>query len=266
MARILLIGPPWGDVYGNFKHVAKVGVFYPPLGLCYLKSPLQADGHQVKVVDGEASGFSLNDILGVVRDYKPDIIGIQIVSPLWLTAVAIATAVKEQFQNIVCVAGGPHMTLTREEAQKQAMQAVRALRYDQGDYFWINDLTPRMIMHPTNARLEGQDLSDHKDPDGKALFNEMVRVARADGAGLVEHTVDRERLWCAATPQMFRYAVLLHALQQARASTAAIVTDEAEAVERSGHPVRLVPGRADNLKITFPEDLELAALLLRTSS
>ena len=78
-------------------------------------------------------------------------------------------------------------TLTREEAQKQAMQAVRALRYDKGDYFWINDLTPRMVMHPTNAKLEGQDLSGYKDPDGKALFNEMVRVAKTNGAGLVAY-------------------------------------------------------------------------------
>lgn len=120
MARILLIGPPWGDVYGNFKHVAKVGVFYPPLGLCYLKSPLQADGHQVKVVDAEASGYSLNDILTIVQDYKPDIVGIQIVSPLWLTAVAIATAIKERFKSILVVAGGPHVTLTREEALREA--------------------------------------------------------------------------------------------------------------------------------------------------
>nr|WP_271408072.1 methyl-accepting chemotaxis protein [Pseudomonas sp. Q1-7] len=78
-------------------------------------------------------------------------------------------------------------TLPREEAQKQAMQAIRALRYDKGDYFWINDLTPRMVMHPTNAKLEGQDLSGYKDPDGKALFNEMARVARAEGAGFVDY-------------------------------------------------------------------------------
>lgn len=119
MARILLIGPPWGDVYGNFKHVAKVGVFYPPLGLCYLKSPLQADGHHVKVVDGEASGLSLSSILSVVEDYQPDIVGIQIVSPLWRTAIAIATAVKERHK-IPIVAGGPHVTLTREEALREA--------------------------------------------------------------------------------------------------------------------------------------------------
>ncbi|MGL4318831.1 MAG: methyl-accepting chemotaxis protein [Pseudomonas sp.] len=78
-------------------------------------------------------------------------------------------------------------TLNREEAQKQAMQMIRGLRYDQDDYFWINDLGPVMIMHPTNAKLEGQDLSGLKDPDGKFLFNEMVKVAKQSGAGLVDY-------------------------------------------------------------------------------
>ncbi|MBD9484011.1 methyl-accepting chemotaxis protein [Pseudomonas sp. PDM14] len=78
-------------------------------------------------------------------------------------------------------------SLSREDAQKQAMQIVRDLRYDRDDYFWINDLTPVMVMHPTNPKLEGQNLSGIKDPDGKFLFNEMVTIAKKDGAGLVDY-------------------------------------------------------------------------------
>ncbi|MBT2295897.1 methyl-accepting chemotaxis protein [Pseudomonas fluorescens] len=78
-------------------------------------------------------------------------------------------------------------TLTREAAQKQALSAVRGLRYDQNDYFWINDLTPVMIMHPTNPKLEGQNLSAIRDPSGFALFNEMVAIAKAKGAGMVDY-------------------------------------------------------------------------------
>lgn len=77
--------------------------------------------------------------------------------------------------------------LSREDAQKQAMELIRGLRYDKDDYFWINDLAPRMVMHPTNPKLEGQDLSGIKDPDGKALFNEMVRIAKSQGAGMVDY-------------------------------------------------------------------------------
>ena len=78
-------------------------------------------------------------------------------------------------------------SLTREQAQQQAMDAIRALRYDQSDYFWINDLRPVMIMHPANPKLIGQDLSGIKDPDGFAVFNEMVTVAKTKGAGMINY-------------------------------------------------------------------------------
>ena len=78
-------------------------------------------------------------------------------------------------------------SLTREAAQQQALQVVRGLRYDQNDYFWINDLQPKMIMHPANPKLDGQDLSAIRDPDGFAVFNEMVTLARSQGAGPVDY-------------------------------------------------------------------------------
>ncbi|MBL0950620.1 MAG: methyl-accepting chemotaxis protein [Pseudomonas sp.] len=78
-------------------------------------------------------------------------------------------------------------SLSREEAQKQAMEVIRGLRYDGQEYFWINDQTPVMLMHPINAKLEGQNLSGFKDPDGKELFNEMVAVTRSKGAGHVDY-------------------------------------------------------------------------------
>ena len=78
-------------------------------------------------------------------------------------------------------------TLTRDAAQQQALQVVRGLRYDQNDYFWINDLAPKMIMHPANPKLDGQDLAAIRDPDGFALFNEMVALARSQGAGPVDY-------------------------------------------------------------------------------
>ena len=83
----------------------------------------------------------------------------------------------------------------------------------------------------------------------------------SQGPSLVEHTVDRRHLWHALTPQLFPTLQLRDALRQALAAGAAI-TDEASAMEWAGHPVQLVPGRADNLKITQPEDLALARFYL----
>lgn len=99
-------------------------------------------------------------------------------------------------QNIVETANGilshyqqleANGTLSTAEAQKAAMDQIRQLRYGQNDYFWINDMKPTMLMHPMKPELDGQDLSKAKDPNGKELFNEMVRVAQRQGAGLVDY-------------------------------------------------------------------------------
>ncbi len=78
-------------------------------------------------------------------------------------------------------------SLSREAAQQQALSAISQLRYDHDDYFWINDLRPFMIMHPTNPKLDGKDLSTIKDPDGFAIFNEMAALAKAKGAGMLNY-------------------------------------------------------------------------------
>ncbi len=73
----------------------------------------------------------------------------------------------------------------------------------------------------------------------------------------VEHTVARERLWRAQTPQMFRYGLLCAAL-----SAMPNATDEAEAIEALGHQPKLVLGESANLKVTYATDLRLAQILL----
>jgi methyl-accepting chemotaxis protein len=66
---------------------------------------------------------------------------------------------------------------------------VSALRYgpENKDYFWINDLHPRMIMHPYKPELNGQNLTGYTDPNGKHLFVEFVKVCRESGEGFVEY-------------------------------------------------------------------------------
>jgi 2-C-methyl-D-erythritol 4-phosphate cytidylyltransferase len=73
--------------------------------------------------------------------------------------------------------------------------------------------------------------------------------------------VDRRDLWAAQTPQLFRLDLLRSALEAASARGAEI-TDEASAMEAQGQRPRLVAGRKSNIKVTFPEDLALAAFWL----
>lgn len=79
---------------------------------------------------------------------------------------------------------------------------------------------------------------------------------------LIKETVDREGLWHALTPQMFRFGLLKYAIESALNQNE-VITDEASAIELAGHQPVLVEGHADNIKITRPEDLALAAFFLR---
>ncbi|MEY5100238.1 MAG: hypothetical protein RJA36_2957 [Pseudomonadota bacterium] len=77
--------------------------------------------------------------------------------------------------------------LSREEAQRQALAALKTLRYSGNEYFWVQDMQARMIMHPIRPELDGKDMSGSKDPDGKLLFVEMVDTVRKGGQGFVDY-------------------------------------------------------------------------------
>ena len=77
--------------------------------------------------------------------------------------------------------------MSEPEAQKAALAAVKGLRYSGSEYFWINDMAPKMVMHPIRPELEGKDLSETKDPTGKRLFVAFVDKVKADGAGFVPY-------------------------------------------------------------------------------
>jgi methyl-accepting chemotaxis protein len=77
--------------------------------------------------------------------------------------------------------------LTTDEAQAAAIAAVRELRYAGGEYFWINDMHPTMVVHPIKPELDGTDLTQNVDPDGNHLFVEFVDVVKAHGAGFVTY-------------------------------------------------------------------------------
>jgi 2-C-methyl-D-erythritol 4-phosphate cytidylyltransferase len=79
-------------------------------------------------------------------------------------------------------------------------------------------------------------------------------VKEVDEAGRIVRTVQREGLWLAQTPQAFRREVIIAAYEKA-AADGFYGTDDASLVERTGVPVRMIPGDKDNIKVTTPEDL-----------
>ncbi|HIJ62231.1 MAG TPA: HAMP domain-containing protein [Rhodospirillaceae bacterium] len=73
--------------------------------------------------------------------------------------------------------------MSEAEAKAAALADLKAMRYGDNDYFWVNDMSPAMIMHPTKPELDGRPLGDMKDPDGNPLFRDMVAIVQKDGAG-----------------------------------------------------------------------------------
>jgi 2-C-methyl-D-erythritol 4-phosphate cytidylyltransferase len=96
------------------------------------------------------------------------------------------------------------------------------------------------------------------DAVGGLMALKLADTLKQEGAGRVNATLDRADKWLAQTPQMFRIGALLQALEQAGDA----VTDEASAMEIAGHAPLLVPGSAQNFKVTYPEDFALAQAVL----
>ena len=77
--------------------------------------------------------------------------------------------------------------MTRAEAQGAAQAEISVLRYDGSEYVWLNDMRARMLMHPIKPALDGQDLMELEDTNGKRLFAEMIEVVERDGSGYVDY-------------------------------------------------------------------------------
>ncbi|UUY06530.1 2-C-methyl-D-erythritol 4-phosphate cytidylyltransferase [Pseudomonas sp. J452] len=141
----------------------------------------------------------------------------------------------------------------RADSVLNGLLHLRELGAQEGDWVLVHDAA-RPNLARADLDLLLAELAD--DPVGGLLAvpaRDTLKRAGADGR--VQETVDRSVIWQAYTPQMFHFAALHRALADALVAGVA-VTDEASALEWAGLAPRLIEGRADNLKITRPEDLE----------
>ena len=125
----------------------------------------------------------------------------------------------------------------------------------------------RVLVHdaarPCLKTSDIDELIAAQTPECGAILASEVRdtMKRAHNDNTIAHTVDRELLFHALTPQLFDLSTLTLSLTSAL-DQAVSITDEASAMEWAGHKVTLVEGRSDNIKVTRPEDLQLATLFL----
>jgi methyl-accepting chemotaxis protein len=78
-------------------------------------------------------------------------------------------------------------SMPEDEAKQRAKDTVRTLRYSGEEYFWINDMHPKVVMHPIRPEMEGQDQNQRKDPNGKFLYVEFVEIVKKSGGGYVDY-------------------------------------------------------------------------------
>jgi 2-C-methyl-D-erythritol 4-phosphate cytidylyltransferase len=171
------------------------------------------------------------------------VVSLAVDDPYWPT---LPCALDSRIQQ---VAGGKE----RADSVLNALLHLHANGADDNDWVLVHDAA-----RPNLARTDLDNLLGElaNDPVGGLLaVPAKDTLKRADANGRVAETVDRSLIWQAYTPQMFRLGALHRALADSLVSNVAI-TDEASAIEWAGQSPRLIEGRADNIKVTRPEDLE----------
>jgi len=145
---------------------------------------------------------------------------------------------------------------SRADSVAHGLDALQALGAHEQDWVLVHDAA-RCLIEP--AQIDGLIDACQDDAVGGLLAHKLPDTLKRETGGRVAETLDRGDKWLAQTPQMFRLGLLRQALAQATAP----VTDESSAVEMLGLAPRLVPGSAQNLKVTYPEDFALAEAVLR---
>jgi 2-C-methyl-D-erythritol 4-phosphate cytidylyltransferase len=152
-----------------------------------------------------------------------------------------------------------------EGASERAGSVLNGLNYLQDklqpqDWVLVHDAA-RPCVSLASIALLCESLQ--QDPVGGILAVAVCDTLKQVGPGnSIQNTVDRRLLWRAQTPQLFRHKLLRDCLLQAEAR-GETVTDEASALEVCGYSPKVIEGREDNIKITRPEDLLLAAFILQ---
>ena len=146
---------------------------------------------------------------------------------------------------------------TRAESVLAGLHDLLKQGAHDNDWVLVHDAARCLV---TSEQINALIDACQDDAVGGLLAHKLADTLKVETQGRVAQTVDRSDKWLAQTPQMFRIGVLLRALEHAGAA----VTDEASAMEAMGLNPLLVPGNAQNFKVTYPEDFALAAAILNS--
>ena len=175
-----------------------------------------------------------------------------------LSALPAVGARPPEWLRVLPVAGD-----TRAHTVYNGLLAWRGWGADDRDWVLVHDAA-RCLTTPEHITTLIEACWD--DPVGGLLAHKLPDTLKQGANNRASATVPREDKWLAQTPQMFRLGELLFAMEAAKRKQFAHITDEASAMEVQGQMPLLVPGSADNFKLTYPADFALAQAVLRSRS
>lgn len=154
-----------------------------------------------------------------------------------------------------------HWVTGGAERMDSVLSALEYLQdfVNESDWVLVHDVARPCILNSDLQRLT-TELAD--DAVGGLLAVPVRDTLKLAKQQQVLQTVSRDNLWQCQTPQMFRFGILIQALREAKANKK-LVTDEASAIELLNLTVKLIAGSSSNIKITYPEDLALAAAIMQ---
>lgn len=180
-----------------------------------------------------------------------------------LAGIVVAIHADDQFwpQSALSTHEKIHTVIGGNDRSDSVLAALQSLRGKVVDSDWVlvHDAA-RPCVDPNNIQQLIDDLVDHQVGGILGVpSNDTLKKVNQQCA--IEETLNRDVIWQAQTPQMFRYGILCESLLRGMNEQCSI-TDEASAVEKLGYSVKMVLGRHDNIKITQADDLCLAEAIL----
>lgn len=179
--------------------------------------------------------------------------------------VLVCVAPDDQYWEDLTVAGMPRIeqTVGGETRAQSVLNGLNKLSKlaDNNDWVLVHDAARPCLRASTLDKLVSELAEDTVGGILACRSSDTLKQASPDNSPTIVETLDRDVVWRAQTPQMFRIGLLRTALSDALNNNLN-VTDEASAMESAGHSVRLIEGDADNIKVTTQGDLALAEFLL----
>ncbi|MBP2848248.1 2-C-methyl-D-erythritol 4-phosphate cytidylyltransferase [Dickeya oryzae] len=175
--------------------------------------------------------------------------------------IIIAISADDPYFSALPLASDPRIQVVNGGRQRADSVLAGLQQVQQADWVLVHDAARPCLHQDDLSRLL---LLTGQSEVGGILAAPVRDTMKRSRDGRIDHTVEREALWHALTPQLFPLALLRSCLERALREGATI-TDEASALEYCGYQPQIVPGRADNIKVTRPEDLALAEFYLTRS-